>query len=173
MRTLLKPDIYQENIHQINYKKLKKDGIKCLAFDLDNTITEPHSYEIDKKTKDLIKKLQKDFTVVMISNSLPHRVKKISKILDIPHYYFAAKPMKRRYKEIIKDYNFKPEEILGIGDQLFTDVLGAKRNNFKVALVKPICNKEFFLTRFNRQLEKLVFKKLKKKYNIKEGEYFE
>ena len=59
MKELLKPDIYQENIYNINYKKLKKDGIKCLAFDLDNTITEPHSYEINKNTIKLIKDLQK------------------------------------------------------------------------------------------------------------------
>ncbi len=173
MKELLKPDIYQRNIYNINYKKVKKSGIKCIAFDLDNTITEPHSYEITKEAKNLIKELQKDFIVVMISNSLPHRVKKICKKLDIPHYYFAAKPMKRRYKEIIRDYNLKPKEILGIGDQLFTDVLGAKRLGIKVALVKPMCNSEFFITRFNRQLEKLVFRKLAKKYNIKEGEYYE
>ena len=172
MKELLKPDIYQENIYNINYKKLKKDGIKCLAFDLDNTITEPHSYEINKNTIKLIKDLQKDFQVVMLSNSLPHRVKKLSKILDIPHYYFAIKPSKRRYKELLRDYGYKPEEILAVGDQLFTDVLGAKRNGMHVALVKPICTKEFFLTRFNRHLEKLVFKKLNKKYKIKEGEYF-
>ena len=33
------PDVYQENIFTINYKKLKKTGIKCLLFDLDNTIS--------------------------------------------------------------------------------------------------------------------------------------
>ncbi len=173
MSYLLKPDIYQENIYKINYDKVKKEGIKCLAFDLDNTITEPHSFNLDKKLIKLIKDLKKDFIVVMISNSFRYRVKDISDRLSIPYYHFAMKPIKRRYKQLLKDYNLQNEEILAIGDQLFTDVLGAKRNKMKVALVKPICEEEFFLTRFNRKIEKIAFRKLNKKHNIKEGEYFE
>ena len=38
MFDLLIPDIYDQSIYTINYKKLKKNGIKCLLFDLDNTI---------------------------------------------------------------------------------------------------------------------------------------
>ena len=32
------PDIYKESIYTIDYKKLKQSGIKCLLFDLDNTL---------------------------------------------------------------------------------------------------------------------------------------
>ena len=32
------PDIYQKSIYDINYNKLKKAGIKCILFDLDNNI---------------------------------------------------------------------------------------------------------------------------------------
>ena len=32
------PDIYKKNIFDINYNKLKKKDIKCLIFDLDNTL---------------------------------------------------------------------------------------------------------------------------------------
>ena len=31
---LFVPDMYQKSIYTINYKKLKKQGIKCLLFDL-------------------------------------------------------------------------------------------------------------------------------------------
>ena len=47
------PDMYQENIFKINYKKLKKQGIKCLLFDLDNTISPAKEVVLENKTKKL------------------------------------------------------------------------------------------------------------------------
>ena len=56
------PDIYKKNIFDINYKKLKDKGIKCLIFDLDNTLTKIDSLEVDKKTLELITKLKTNTT---------------------------------------------------------------------------------------------------------------
>ena len=58
------PDIYKKDIFDINYKKLKDEGIKCLIFDLDNTLVKIDSLDIDNKTKELIEKLKKDFIVI-------------------------------------------------------------------------------------------------------------
>ena len=44
MLELFKPDIYQKSILDINYKTLKEKGIKCIVFDLDNTLVESHKY---------------------------------------------------------------------------------------------------------------------------------
>ena len=55
------PDIYQKSIFTINYDKLKKKGIKCLLFDLDNTISPAKEVVLCKKTKKLLDKLKKDF----------------------------------------------------------------------------------------------------------------
>ena len=63
------PDIYKRNIFDINYKKLKDEDIKCLIFDLDNTLVKIDSIEVDKKTIELITKLKKDFIVLIVSNS--------------------------------------------------------------------------------------------------------
>ena len=62
------PDIYQKSIYTIDYSKLFNRGIKCLLFDLDNTIVEPHSSEPSKKAKDLFTSLkQKGFNVKNIT----------------------------------------------------------------------------------------------------------
>ena len=161
MLELFKPDIYQKSILDINYKALKKRGIKCIAFDLDNTLVGPSSINLNKEKFKLIENLKKDFKIVILSNSLKSRVKKISK------------PTQRNYKKIKKELKFKEKEVLTIGDQLLTDVLGAKRAGFYSALIKPMNKKEFFLSKFNRLIERRLFKKLSKKYNINEGEYFE
>ena len=53
------PDIYQKNIETINYKKLKDRGIKCLLFDLDNTLVPYHVKQPTKKLRDFFKTLKK------------------------------------------------------------------------------------------------------------------
>ena len=55
------PDMYQKDIFHINYKKLKKSGITCLIFDLDNTLALISEKKCPEKTRELIKKLQEDF----------------------------------------------------------------------------------------------------------------
>ena len=63
------PDVYQKSIYTINYKKLKKNGIKCLLFDLDNTIAPYKVNEPDVKVKELFARLEEDFKVIIVSNS--------------------------------------------------------------------------------------------------------
>ena len=45
------PDIYAKNIFEIDYEKLKDKGIKCLVFDLDNTLVPVKSSVADEKVK--------------------------------------------------------------------------------------------------------------------------
>ena len=48
-----RPDIYQKSIYQINYENLKEKGIKCLLFDLDNTIIAYDRVKVSKELKEL------------------------------------------------------------------------------------------------------------------------
>ena len=73
MLDLFIPDVYAQSIYTINYKKLKKNGIKCLLFDLDNTIASYKTKEPDQKVKELIARLEEDFKVIIISNSNKNR----------------------------------------------------------------------------------------------------
>ena len=61
------PDIYQKSIYTIDYSKLLARGIKCILFDLDNTIVAPFSNETPQKAKDLITGLkQKGFKIILL-----------------------------------------------------------------------------------------------------------
>ena len=64
------PDIYQKSIYTINYEKLIDRGIKCLLFDLDNTIAPIGVKEPTKKVKELFDDLKKmGFKIIIFSNS--------------------------------------------------------------------------------------------------------
>jgi uncharacterized protein len=156
------PDMYFENIYVIDYKKLKSIGIKCLLFDLDNTISSYESTEPDKKLKELFYTLQKDFKLVIISNNKKERVRPFKEKLNVDSSYSSMKPLKKKYLKIMDIYNFKDTQIASVGDQLITDIYGANRVGITSILVNPISPNEPLRTRINRSIERKIIRKLNK-----------
>ena len=167
------PDVYQKSIYTINYKKLKKNGIKCLLFDLDNTIAPYKVNEPDVKVKELFARLEEDFKVIIISNSPKNRIRPFKEKLNVDCAYSSRKPFKTKYKKILEIYNFEIDEVACIGDQILTDILGANRMGFTSILVNRVAKYETIFTRFNRFFEKFILKKLDKKNLLVMGEYYD
>ncbi len=167
------PDMYQQSIYTINYKKLKKRGIKCLLFDLNNTLT---SYDEDYPTdelRELIFELEKNFKVIIVSNSGKDRIRPFKEKLNIDASFHTFKPFKRKLKKIMNLYNFKDTEIAMIGDILVTDIYGGNKMNFTTILVNSISEREPFSTRILHIFEKYVLKYLNKKELVVKGKYYE
>lgn len=167
------PDMYEQSIYTINYKKLKKRGIKCLLFDLNNTLA---SYEVDypnDELRELMFELEKDFKVIIISNSSKNRVRPFKEKLNIDSSFSSKKPFKKKFKKIMNLYNFQDTEIAMIGDELLTDIWGGNRMNFTTILVNGISEEEPFFTRAERYIERKIIKKLNKKGILFKGEYYE
>ena len=166
------PNIYQKSIFSINYKELWKNGIKCLLFDLDNTIAPVSVKALDKKTKDLFEDLKDmGFKVIIISNSSKGRVEPFKDALNVDAAHSARKPLRGKYNKIMRLYDFLDFEIAAIGDQLLTDVYGSNRMGFTSILVNPISKNDLFWTKFNRMIERRIIKKLVKKGLFNIGEY--
>lgn len=170
---LFVPDIYQKSIYDINYKKLKKRGIKCLLFDLDNTIA-PYTIEVpDNKIKSLFAELEDDFKVIIMSNSGKDRLRPFKEKLNIDVAFKSRKPLKAKYKKIMSLYNFKDNEIACIGDQLMTDIFGGNRMGFTTIFVNSIGPIEPWTTKFNRYFEAKILKVFAEKGILEKGKYYE
>lgn len=170
---LFVPDVYQKSIYDINYKKLKKRGIKCLLFDLDNTIA-PYSMDVpDTKIKSLIAELEDDFKVIIMSNSGKERLRPFKEKLNVDVAFKSHKPLKKKYKKIMALYNFKDNEIACIGDQIMTDILGGNRMGFTTIWVNAIGSTEPWTTKFNRYLEAKILNRFAKKGILEKGSYYE
>lgn len=168
------PDVYQKSVYTIDYKKLKKQGIKCLLFDLDNTLVPCRVDKPNKKIKDLFAELEEmGFKLILMSNSGKERLTPFKEILNVDTAARSFKPKKDKYLKIMKEYKYSPEDIAAIGDQLLTDVYGANRLGIKSVLVNPISNVDFTVTFFNRCLEKIIMTKLHKKDLFTRGKYYE
>ena len=167
------PDIYRKNIFDINYDKLKKKGIKCLIFDLDNTLALIDSVKVDVKVKKLIVKLKKDFLVIIVSNSPKKRVKVFGNDLEVDIYPFALKPTIRTLKKIKSKYNLESKSIAIIGDQFITDMGYGYKGKITKIFVDPLAIKDLKITNVNRYLEDKIMKKYSKNNLFKKGNYYE
>lgn len=168
-----KPTMYKKDIFSINYKKLKQDGIKCLIFDLDNTLALLNEKKCPEKTKMLIKQLQEDFIVFIISNNSKRRIEPYKKDLGVDAVSSAMKPLTIGLKRIKKKYNLLKKEMVMIGDQLVTDVISGSNFHIKTILVDPLSQTDLAITKLNRKIEAWIIKKYCKRGIFKRGDYYE
>ena len=170
---IFKPTIYKKTIFDIPYEKLKKEGIRCLVFDLDNTLGLVSHKTCPKETKKLIQELKKDFIVVISSNNTKSRLVPYMEELGIDGIAWSMKPLIRGLLIIKNKYKVHKKEMCMIGDQIVTDVLAGKRFRIKTILVDPLGDKDLKITGLNRKLEERIIKRYEKKGLFKRGCYYE
>jgi len=171
---LYKPDMYKKDIYSIDYKKLKSYGIKCILFDLDNTLVPYYKVKPTRKLKDFIERLKDmGFKVIIFSNSNKKRLTPFKNILEVDCSYSSRKPRQGKFKKVLSEYKYSQSEVAIIGDQIPTDIFGGNRIGIFTVLVKPISSNELIWTKINRIYEKRLIRKLEKIGIFKRGEYYD
>ena len=158
------PNQHVKSILDINPKDLQEKGIKGIITDLDNTLVEwdrPNATPRVIKWFEEMKKNQ--IKVTIVSNNNEKRVKSFSDPLDIAFIFRAKKPLSLAFHRAAKQMNIKKEEIVVIGDQLLTDVLGGNRGGFHTILVVPVAQTDGIATKFNRMVERKILNWFRKK----------
>lgn len=160
---LLYPNLYLKNVKEIKYEMLKNNGIKGLILDVDNTLLDYYKNMLDglENWCEAMKEKGIKFCIASNSNNRD-KVDNISKKLGIPYIFFAKKPLKGGLNKAARLMQIKNEEVAVVGDQIFTDVLGANRCKMFSILVDPINEKDMFVTIIKRPIENLIKKNYKK-----------
>ena len=150
------PDRYVASTYVIDFEKLYEEGIRGLIFDIDNTLV-PHGAPADERAIALFERLKKiGFKCCLISNNQEPRVKMFNEKIQVDYVYDAHTPSTKNYKKAMEIMGTDTTSTVFIGDQLFTDVWGAKRTGISNILVKPIHPKEEIQIVLKRRLEKIV-----------------
>lgn len=151
------PDIWLDSAYEIDFEKMRKSGIHGLIFDIDNTLV-PHGAPADDRAIALFGRLHElGFSMMLLSNNKEPRVKSFCDAVEGAAYiYKAGKPGKKGYEKAMERMDSDRKTTAFIGDQLFTDVWGAKRCGIYSILVKPIDKKEEIQIVLKRYLEKIV-----------------
>jgi HAD superfamily phosphatase (TIGR01668 family) len=160
----LKPHLYVDDIHSIDYDLLINQGIKGIIFDIDNTLI-PYEENIPREaTIELINNLKsKGFQLVLASNGPAKRVADFNLNLNLHAMHRSLKPLKRNLQKAMVNMNLKNNEIAIIGDQIFTDVLAGNRAGMFTILVKPISAKKSIIEYIKRKIEDKLLQKFNKK----------
>lgn len=150
------PDNEAESAFDIDYESLYAKGYRGVIFDIDNTLV-PHGAPADERAKTLFSRLRAlGFGTVLLSNNKEQRVKPFADSVDSLYVFRAGKPGRKGYIRAMEAMGTAPEETLFVGDQLFTDVWGAKKLGIVTYLVKPIHPKEEIQIVLKRRLEWIV-----------------
>lgn len=159
------PDATAKSTYNIDFEALYAQGIRGLLFDIDNTLV-PHGAPADARAEALFARLKAiGFNCCLISNNKEARVLMFNKNIKVNYIYDAHKPSRTGYERAMKLMGTNKTNTVFIGDQLFTDVYGAKRTGIRNILVSPIHPKEEIQIVFKRKLEKIVLYFYKKQKN--------
>lgn len=163
------PDDDAESSYDIDYEKYLSLGYRGIMFDIDNTLVE-HGYPANRKSVELFRKLHSmGFSTCLISNNRKSRVRPFAEAMKTPFISMAGKPASRGYLEGMKIMHTDRKNTLFVGDQLFTDILGARRAGVYCILVKPVARHEEIQIVLKRIIEKpflAMYRKRKRNTHI-------
>lgn len=107
---------------------LKRENVKLLLCDLDNTLRLHSEKEPADELADWIDDCKKaGVQIVIISNNGRKKMmQKFCEPIDVPCVWWAKKPMSKKLTEAMEQYKVSPKNTVMLGDKWSTDVLAAK-----------------------------------------------
>lgn len=151
------PDTCAKSTYEIDFEAYYEKGYRAIIFDIDNTLVE-HGVKADDRCIALFERLKKiGYSTMLLSNNKEPRVKSFFEQVQADGYiYKGGKPSTKNYIRAMERMGSEKATTLFVGDQLFTDVWGAKRAGIFAILVSPIDKKEEIQIVLKRYLEKIV-----------------
>ncbi len=163
------PDEYVASTYIIPFEKLYEEGYRGVIFDIDNTLV-PHGAPADTRAKELFARLKSiGFASCLISNNQEPRVRMFNEEIGTKYIFNAHKPARTNYIRAMELMETDRSNTVFVGDQLFTDVWGAKRTGIRNILVRPMYPKEEIQIVLKRYLERIVLYFYKRKQRKTRG----
>ena len=164
------PDEYYESTYIIDFEQYYKAGYRGVIFDIDNTLV-PHGAPADERSIALFQRLKEiGFDSVLLSNNKEPRVAMFNEPIGTNMIWKAGKPLPENYRKAMEMMHTDTKSTLFVGDQLFTDVWGAKKAGIRALLVKPMNPKEEIQIVLKRKLDSIVLHAYLKEHAMKKGD---
>ena len=161
-RKLMMPCKRVNKITDIPIDFFKNNNFKYIIIDVDNTLIDLKGKPVDGIKEWTNEAKENGIKMCIASNSTKiKRVKKLAEYLEIPYVYGSMKPFLRGLKKAMKILNAKSDETVEIGDQVFTDVIGANRLNLYSILTIPFEQEPGIFEKLKRKIEKHYLEKNK------------
>lgn len=157
MSNYFRPDAYYKNLASIDPSEHINLGYKVAIFDFDNTLSKHGSSQSNAYANKQIERWQQaGFKVYLISNAKQDRADILAKDISVKLIGDAKKPSTKAFEKVQNLAGSKKAEMIYYGDQVFTDVLAARRFGIAVVLVDPLSRNEPFYIKLKRLLESFL-----------------
>lgn len=170
MRNLY-PDRYYNKKEDVPFEEYYGQGYRGLIFDIDNTLV-PHDAPADEKAAAFIQYLKGlGYRICLLSNNDEKRVASFNEPLQVRYIHKAGKPSRKGYIKAMEVLGTDFSNTLFVGDQIFTDIWGAKRTGIFSILLEPIHPREEIQIILKRIPEKYIKWNYRRRHNLKKGEF--
>lgn len=155
----LRPDLRIDRVEQLTATRLARYGLGGLLLDLDETLLPAAA---DLPTPSVIAwsaaVRAAGVRLAIVSNGRPSRVARVADALGISGRALVGKPWPSAFRRALRDLDLGPAETAMVGDQLFTDVAGARAAGLRAILVTPLSSDGLPHTRALRRLESAILR---------------
>lgn len=159
---IFRPTYVFKSVCDITADFLKENNIKGLILDLDNTLTTHNNPHPAEKVTDWIADMKNSgIKLMIVSNNHAERVTPFAQNLGLDFVPNGRKPLATGFKKAQLLMNIPFSEIAIVGDQIFTDVLGANLKRVRTIYVHPIELESGFFFKIKRFFEKPFIRKFK------------
>jgi HAD superfamily phosphatase (TIGR01668 family) len=159
MLGFFRPQRYARRILEIDPVALRARGIRGAIVDLDNTLVGWRALVPLAEDALWVARAKKaGVRVAVLTNNGTPWAAQVARDLDVPCIPRARKPLPHGFRRALAVLELTAAEAIVIGDQLFTDVLGAKLAGLDVILVEPLIRRDPWNTRPLRWLERIVLR---------------
>lgn len=162
------PDFIASSVLAIDFEYLKSVGITTCLIDLDGTVVDRGKFEVDGRIVAKLKRAGLDIKIATnrsANRSLQALKEDLSATGVIHPRGIFGKPSKRYLQTALKEFGLKPSQAVMIGDRFIQDIFGANRSGVYSLLVYKVGRSTNIFDRLLSRLERLITKRLERKYN--------
>lgn len=157
-------DYHAKDIFSIPISFFKEKKVKAIISDLDNTLDSYKAKEPSDCVKEFKKKLdQEKISLYIVSNNKEKRVGPYCQQLGVKYLSDAKKYSEKKTEKFLNDNGLLIDDVIFVGDQLFTDRIYVNKLHGRLILTDPIVKEDAFFTRFVRPIDSFFRKRWERK----------
>ena len=158
MLRLFYPCEYLDSVFAIDYQKLYDKGYRAVIFDIDNTLVH-HGKDSTPEVDALFRHIHSiGLRTLLLSNNSEERILRFLRNIDSLYIHDAQKPKPAGYRRAVEMLGVRKEETVFVGDQVFTDILGANLCGIDSILVSFIRRPGETKIGIRRNVEKIILR---------------
>ena len=164
MSKIYVPYVHATSVYDIDVNFFKKENVKTILVDLDNTLDSYRTKTPSPRAFELKEKLAKEgIEMIIVSNNTGKRVTTYASELGVKFISSIGKPFARKLLKKMKELNIDLSTTMMIGDQTVTDIACGNRARIKTVLTDKIVKEDQPTTHFNRLFDRPIRRKLARK----------